>query len=80
LRFTTISTGFPGSTSDGADTNTKCPGAVNSTSLTVMWTARFLQGCFETAEAAKAYIKKLSHERPERRYKFEECKHREHQH
>ena len=37
------------------------------------------QGCFETVEAAKKYIKKVSREHPERIYKFEECKHREHQ-
>jgi hypothetical protein len=42
--------------------------------------ARSDQGCFETAKAAKAYIKKVSHEHPERPYMFEECKHREHQH
>jgi hypothetical protein len=42
--------------------------------------ARSDQGCFETEKAAKTYIKKVSSEHPERRYKFEECKHREHQH
>jgi hypothetical protein len=41
--------------------------------------ARSDQGCFETAEAAKKYIKKVSREHPERIYKFEEGKHREHQ-
>jgi hypothetical protein len=38
------------------------------------------QGFFETLEAAKKYIKTVAREHPERIYKIEECKYREHQH